>query len=85
MKSFDRLFPSQDYVPKGGFGNLIALPLQKTPRESGNSCFLDEQLSVIQDQWEYLAHVKRPHCQEVQRLLDRFLSSFPKGSIAAGC
>lgn len=80
MKSFDRLFPSQDYVPKGGFGNLIALPLQKTPRESGNSCFLDEQLSVIQDQWEYLAHVKRPHCQEVQRLLDRFLSSFPKSS-----
>ena len=80
MKSFDRLFPSQDYVPKGGFGNLIALPLQKTPRESGNSCFLDERLSVIQDQWEYLAHVKRPHCQEVQRLLDRFLPSFPKAS-----
>lgn len=80
MKSFDRLFPSQDYVPKGGFGNLIALPLQKTPRESGNSCFLDERLSVIHDQWTYLAHVKRPHCQEVQRLLDRFLPSFPKSS-----
>ncbi|NOS76468.1 MAG: DEAD/DEAH box helicase family protein [Nitrospira sp.] len=80
MKSFDRLFPSQDYVPKGGFGNLIALPLQKTPRESGNSCFLDERLSVIQDQWEYLVHVKRPHCQEVQRLLDRFLPRFPKAS-----
>ena len=80
MKSFDRLFPSQDYVPKGGFGNLIALPLQKTPRESGNSCFLDERLFVIQDQWEYLAHVKRPHYQEVQRLLDRFLPSSPKAS-----
>ena len=80
MKSFDRLFPSQDYVPKGGFGNLIALPLQKTPRESGNSCFLDERLSVIQDQWEYLVHVKRPHCQELQRLLDRFLPSCPKAS-----
>ncbi len=80
MDSFDRFFPSQDYVPKGGFGNLIALPLQKTPRESGNSCFLNERLSVIQDQWEYLAHVKRPHYQEVQRLLDRFLPSPPKAS-----
>lgn len=81
MTSFDRLFPSQDYVPKGGFGNLITLPLQKTPRESGNSCFLDERLSVIPDQWEYLVHVKRPHCQEVQRLLDQFLPSCPKASM----
>ncbi len=80
MTSFDRLFPSQDYVPKGGFGNLIALPLQKTPRESGNSCFLDDQLSVIQDQWEYLVQVKRPDCQELQRLLDRSLSNLPKAS-----
>jgi len=78
MDSFDRFFPSQDYLPKGGFGNLIALPLQKTPRESGNSCFLDERLSVIQDQWEYLAHVKRPDYQGVQRLLDRFLPSASK-------
>lgn len=77
MTSFDRLFPSQDYVPKGGLGNLIALPLQKTPRESGNSCFLDEQFSVMQDQWEYLVQVKRPHFQEVQRLLDRFLLKAP--------
>lgn len=75
MASFDRFFPSQDYVPKGGFGNLIALPLQKGPRESGNSCFLDERCSVIQDQWGYLAHVKRPNYHEVQRLLDRFVSN----------
>ena len=38
----DRLFPSQDTMPKGSFGNLIALPLQKGPREQGNSMFLNE-------------------------------------------
>jgi len=35
MKSYDRLFPNQDTLPKGGFGNLIALPLQKAPKEAG--------------------------------------------------
>jgi superfamily II DNA or RNA helicase len=81
MVSFDRFFPSQDYVPKGGFGNLIALPLQKGPRELGNSCFLDERCSVIQDQLGYLAHVKRPDYQEVQRLIDQFVSK-AQGSAA---
>jgi len=75
MVSFDRFFPSQDYLPKGGFGNLIALPLQNGPRELGNSCFLDEQGAVVQDQWEYLTQVKRPNTHEVQRLLERFVSS----------
>ena len=32
FKSYDRLFPNQDTMPKGGFGNLIALPLQKSAR-----------------------------------------------------
>jgi hypothetical protein len=39
LDSYDRLFPNQDTMPKGGFGNLIALPLQKRPRELGNSVF----------------------------------------------
>jgi hypothetical protein len=42
LKSYDRLFPNQDTLPKGGFGNLIALPLQKQPRRKGNSLFVDE-------------------------------------------
>ncbi len=42
MSSYDRLFPNQDTLPKGGFGNLIALPLQYEPRQAGNSVFLDE-------------------------------------------
>ncbi len=44
MKSYDRLFPSQDTMPRGGFGNLIALPLQHGPRQQGNSLFLDERV-----------------------------------------
>jgi hypothetical protein len=43
LDSYDRLFPNQDTMPKGGFGNPIALPLQKLPRELGRSVFLDEQ------------------------------------------
>ncbi len=47
MDSYDRLFPSQDTLPRGGFGNLIALPLQKKPREQNNSVFLDKILIPI--------------------------------------
>jgi hypothetical protein len=50
LDSYDRLFPSQDTLPKGGFGNLIALPLQKHPREHGNSVFLDEVFQPHVDQ-----------------------------------
>jgi hypothetical protein len=45
MDSYDRLFPSQDVLPKGGFGNLIALPLQQEARRAGNTLFLDKQLN----------------------------------------
>jgi hypothetical protein len=51
LDSYDRLFPSQDTMPKGGFGNLIALPLQHGPRESGNSVFVDDELRPYHDQW----------------------------------
>jgi hypothetical protein len=55
LTSYDRLFPNQDTMPKGGFGNLIALPLQKQPRESGRSAFVDEHLQPYPDQCrEYL-------------------------------
>jgi superfamily II DNA or RNA helicase len=54
MDSYDRLFPSQDVLPKGGFGNLIALPLLREAREERNTLFLDEQLEPYADQWAYL-------------------------------
>ena len=57
--SYDRFFPSQDYMPKGGFGNLIALPLQKKARENGNSVFIDDQFAPYKDQWNYLGNVRR--------------------------
>jgi superfamily II DNA or RNA helicase len=61
MDSYDRLFPSQDTMPRGGFGNLIALPFQLGPRRAGNSVFLDEQLEPYpkERQWSYLASVQR--------------------------
>ena len=57
LESYDRLFPNQDSVPKGGFGNLIALPLQKHPRENGCSVFVDADLRPYQDQWGFLASI----------------------------
>ena len=47
LRSYDRLFPNQDTLPKGGFGNLIALPLQGRAREQGNSVFVDERLGIL--------------------------------------
>ena len=58
LTSYDRLFPNQDTMPKGGFGNLIALPLQKKPREQGFSLFVDENFLPYEDQWGYLASVR---------------------------
>jgi hypothetical protein len=46
MSSYDRLFPNQDTMPRGGFGNLIALPLQLVARRQGNTVFLDERPSA---------------------------------------
>ena len=59
MNSYDRLFPNQDTLPKGGFGNLIALPLQKWPIEQGNTLFLDETLKPYEDQWAFLSSISR--------------------------
>src|SRR5882724_4467187 len=59
LDSYDRLFPNQDTMPQGGFGNLIALPLQKGPREAGNSVFLDDHFVPWADQWAYLASARR--------------------------
>jgi len=61
MDSYDRLFPSQDTMPRGGFGNLIALPLQHGPRQQGNTVFLDDRLEPLpgEEQWVYLAAIPR--------------------------
>lgn len=58
LASYDRLFPNQDTMPKGGFGNLVALPLQKIPRENGCSVFVDMKLRPFDDQWAFLAAIQ---------------------------
>jgi hypothetical protein len=68
LDSYDRLFPNQDTLPKGGFGNLIALPLQKSARERGNSVFLDEQFNPQADQWAFLSSIQRISRARVEAL-----------------
>ena len=72
MDSYDRLFPSQDTMPRGGFGNLIALPLQHGPRREGNSVFLDDDLNAYPDesQWAILAALPRTDAVTVERIAD---------------
>jgi len=70
MESYGRLFPSQDTMPRGGFGNLIALPLQHGPRQEGNSVFLDGSFAAFPDdeQWEVLASVQRINPATVEKI-----------------
>ncbi|MFC1827008.1 hypothetical protein ACFLZQ_03655 [Thermodesulfobacteriota bacterium] len=69
MISYDRLFPSQDTLPRGGFGNLIALPLQKHPREESNSVFLDKTMQPFSDQWEFLSGVEKMQPSAVEAIV----------------
>ena len=71
LDSYDRFFPNQDTLPPGGFGNLIALPLQKRPRESGNGVFLDERMTPYLDQWEFLSSIHKISRGEVEEVVRR--------------
>jgi len=68
--SYDRLFPSQDFLQKDGFGNLIALPLQKEARIKHNSVFIDDEFLEIVDQWQYLS--------QMLRISEEFITTFAK-------
>jgi superfamily II DNA or RNA helicase len=59
LDSYDRFFPSQDTMPKGGLGNLIALPLQFAPRKLDNSVFIDSDFRPYPDQWHFLSMIQR--------------------------
>ena len=69
FKSYDRLFPNQDTMPSGGFGNLIALPLQGLARKQGNSIFVDEEFEPFKDQWAYLAQIQKLSEHKVEALV----------------
>ena len=70
FESYDRLFPSQDTMPVGGFGNLIALPLQHGPRQNGNSVFLDESFEPYRDQWAFLSTLPRLSLAKLMALVE---------------
>lgn len=69
LSSYDRMFPNQDTMPKGGLGNLIALPLQGKARKEHNTEFVNENFISYPDQWEYLYHIKRLSCADVDYYL----------------
>ena len=71
FESYDRFFPSQDTMPVGGFGNLIALPLQNGPRQSGNSVFVDDELQPHKDQWTFLLNIRRMSRSDVATLVEQ--------------
>lgn len=74
IESFDRMFPNQDFLPKGGYGNLIVLPLQTEPSKYGNSVFVDRSFMPYNDQYAYLSRIKKMTEEDVFDII-RILSS----------
>ena len=68
---FDRLFPNQDIMPEGGFGNLIALPLQLEPRKYNNSVFINNEGVPYNDQWSILAATQKVTKSQLQSTLNQ--------------
>ncbi|MFU8925692.1 TOTE conflict system archaeo-eukaryotic primase domain-containing protein [Acinetobacter puyangensis] len=66
--SYDRMFPNQDYIPAGGFGNLIALPLQKQARAMGNSTFIDRDFNAFSDPWSILQQIQLMNTMDVENI-----------------
>lgn len=69
--SYDRLFPSQDFLPEGGFGSPIALPLQGKSREMGNTLFLNDNFNPFPDQWAFLSSISRLRKKEIENIVKR--------------
>ena len=72
LDSYDRLFPNQDTIPKGGFGNLIALPFQGNSSKNGNTVFVDKYFEPQKNQLEILANIKRLKSDDVYKFVDKF-------------
>lgn len=75
FESYDRLFPNQDLLPEGGFGNLIALPLQYQARQQGNSLFVDINLKPYHNQWDFLSQIKSLSSTQLDNLLSQLSPS----------
>ncbi|MDY4619815.1 MAG: DEAD/DEAH box helicase family protein [Alloprevotella sp.] len=68
--SYDRFFPNQDRMPEGGFGNLVALPLQGQARKNLNTVFVDDDFLAYKDQWTFLYNIKKLREDDVDKLLN---------------
>ena len=77
LDSYDRFFPNQDYIPNGGLGNLIALPLQKIPRDEGKSVFVNNNFDAYENQWEYLSKISALSKFDIEQVVQSILSDIP--------
>ena len=81
FKSYDRLFPCQDTLPKGGLGNLIALPFQKTARKNNNSEFVDENFESYDDQWAFLSTIQKIPAKHLEYLISELCPGHELGTL----
>ena len=81
--SYDRILPNQDTLPAGGFGNLIALPLQGHARKNGNSLFVDESFTPFADQWAFLSGIQRIDSGIVDALAARICKPSELGALVS--
>lgn len=70
--SFDRMFPNQDYLPEGGFGNQIALPLRYAAYKKGNSTFINDLKQPLQNPIEHLSSRKKSTREEIETLITNY-------------
>ena len=82
FKSYDRFFPNQDILPDGGFGNLVALPLQGKARKEGNSVFVDENFVAYENQWNYLLEIERISEVTVDTILAKYETASELGELS---
>ena len=83
FSSYDRILPNQDTMPAGGFGNLIALPLQGMARKSGNSLFVDETFTPFEDQWAFLSGVRKIGAASVEALISQICKPTELGALVS--
>ncbi|MDY3887255.1 MAG: DEAD/DEAH box helicase family protein [Treponema sp.] len=74
FESFDRMFPNQDEMPKGGYGNLIALPLQGNSVKQGHSVFVNDDFMPFDDQWAYLSSVQKLKEKDLNRAVKELIA-----------
>ena len=79
--SYDRMFPNQDTMPNGGFGNLIALPLQKQAVKHGNSVFIDEYFMPYPDQWAFLSDIHKMTESDMDAVISKLCEQTELGEL----